>query len=418
MLDWLSEKYNVLFVVSAGNHSKVLDIPVQGSGFAALTVAQQQSSTWTALIGQAHERRMLSPAEAINALTVGSLHGDNAPALPHYLVDPFPAGATSPASAAGLGFKNSIKPELYLPGGRALFRAASVSPLGIHRLNPPPSNAKPLTGLRTAAPGPTHPTALSIGTSNSAALVTRHAVFILEGLQSMRQPAAEAGLSIINPGYDAVLVKALLVHCAQRQSNWGDTLIPPDLTLGRNARAHQKRQLARWFGHGQPTLDRALACTEQRATAIGVGGLKDGEALEFRFPLPPCLSSQTVERRLTVTLAWLSPVNPFDQRYRRAEMWFEPPHSQIGVARADFDYNQVRKGTLQHEVLKGQYAVPYTDGDFLTFKVNCKAGAGKLETAIRFALCVSLEVAETVPLPIYQEVAARIQIGSAVRVAS
>ena len=166
------------------------------------------------------------------------------------------------------------------------------------------------------------------------------------------------------------------------------------------------------------TLDRALACTEQRATAIDVGGLKDGEALEFRFPLPPCLSSQTVERRLTVTLAWLSPVNPFDQRYRRAEMWFEPPDSQIGVARADFDYNQVRKGTLQHEVLKGQYAVPYTDGDFLTFKVNCKAGAGKLETAIRFALCVSLEVAETVHLPIYQEVAARIQIGSAVRVAS
>ena len=418
LLDWLSEKYNVLFVVSAGNHSKVLDIPVQGSGFAALTVAQQQSSTWTALIGQAHERRMLSPAEAINALTVGSLHGDNAPALPHYLVDPFPAGATSPASAAGLGFKNSIKPELYLRGGRALFRAASVSPLGIHRLNPPPSNAKPLTGLRTAAPGPTHPTALSIGTSNSAALVTRHAAFILEGLQSMRQAAAEAGLSIINPGYEAVLVKSLLVHCTQRQLNWGDTLIPPDLTLGRNARANQKRQLARWFGHGQPNLDRALACTEQRATAIGVGSLKDDEALEFRFPLPPCLSSRTVERKLTVTLAWLSSVNPFDQRYRRAEMWFEPPDSQIGVERTDFDYHQVRKGTVQHEVLQGRHAMPYTDGDFLTFKVNCKAGAGKLEGTTRFALCVSLEVAEAVHLPIYQEVAARIQIGSAVRVAS
>ena len=416
LLDWLSDKYSVLFVVSAGNHSMALDMPLGDTTFAALTAAQKESLAWTALAGQASERRMLSPAEAVNALTIGALHADNAGALPHYLSDPFPAGATSPVSAVGLGFKDSIKPELYLPGGRALFRVDVTSPNGVHRIKPPPPNAKPLAGLRAAAPGPTHPTALSIGTSNAAALVTRHAALILEGLQSMRQAAAEAVLPTIDPVYDAVLVKALLVHCARREPGWGETLIPRDPALGQRSKAQQKRQLARWFGHGQPDLNRALACTEQRATAIGVGRLGDAEALEFRFPLPPCLSSQTVERRLTVTLAWLSPVNPFDQRYRGAEMWFQPPGEQIGVAREDFDSNQVRKGTVQHEVLRGQLATPYMDGDVLIFKVNCKAGAGKLEGAACFALCVSLEVAETIRLPIYQEIAARIQVAAAVQI--
>lgn len=416
LLDWLSVKYDVLFVVSAGNHSMALDIPLGGATFAGLTTAQQESLAWTALSGQASERRMLAPAEAVNALTIGALHGDNAGALPHDLSDPFPSGATSPISAVGLGFKGSIKPELYIPGGRALFRADVAPPNGVHRLKPAPTS-NPMAGLRTAVPGAMHPTALSSGTSNAAALVTRHAAFILEGLQSMRQTAGDAALATIDPIFDAVLVKALLVHCARREPGWRDTLIPQDPALGRNSKLRQKRQLARWFGHGQPDLNRALTCTEQRATAIGVGHLGDGEALEFRFPLPPCLRSQTVQRRLTATLAWLSPVNPFDQRYRGAEMWFEPPGEQIGVARDDFDHNQVRKGTVQHEVLGGQLATPYADGDFMIFKVNCKAGAGKLVGAARFALCVSLEVAEGVRLPIYEEIAARIQVAPAVRVA-
>ena len=418
LLDWLSDKYSVLFVVSAGNHSMALDMPLGDTTFAALTAAQKESLAWTALAGQASERRMLSPAEAVNALTIGALHADNAGALPHYLSDPFPAGATSPVSAVGLGFKDSIKPELYHPGGRALFREDVTTPNGVHRIKPPPPNAKPLAGLRAAAPGPTHPTALSIGTSNAAALITRHAAFILEGLRSMRQAAADAAQAVIDPVYDAVLVKALLVHSARREPSWRDTLIPQYLALGRDSKRQQKRQLARWFGHGQPDLNRALACTEQRATAMGVGRLGDGEALEFRFPLPPCLTSQTVKRRLTATLAWLSPVNPFDQRYRGAEMWFEPPGEQIGVARDDFDHNQVRKGTVQHEVLGGQLATPYADGDFMIFKVNCKAGAGKLVGAARFALCISLEVAEGVRLPIYEEIASRIQVKSEVQVSA
>ncbi len=416
LLDWLSVQYNVLFVVSAGNHPKSLDLPLNGIAFADLNNADKTSLAWQSLARQASERRMLSPAESINALTVGALHHDTATNLPPGVVDHFPRGGTSPFSAVGFGFKGSIKPELYVPGGRALFRADVAPPSDIYRLKPPPASAQPLVGLRTACPGTDSPTGLSVGTSNSAALVTRQAALILDLLRSMRRAGNEATLVAIDSVYEAVLVKALLVHCARRQPSWERDLFPLDSTLGTNAKSEQKRHLARWFGHGQPDFRRALSCTEQRATAIGVGFVRDGEALEFRFPLPPCLRSQTIERRLTATLAWLSPVNPFDQRYRRAELWFEPPQDEIGVKRVEFDYHQVRKGTVQHEVLRGERAIPYTDGDSLVFKVNCKAGAGRLEGHVRFALCVSLEVAEDVNLPIYQEVAARIQIPSAVRV--
>ena len=54
----------------------------------------------------------------------------------------------------------------------------------------------------------------------------------------------------------------------------------------------------------------------------------------------------------------------------------------------------------------------------MIFKVNCKAGAGKLVGAARFALCISLEVAEGVRLPIYEEIASRIQVKSEVQVSA
>lgn len=69
----------------------------------------------------------------------------------------------------------------------------------------------------------------------------------------------------------------------------------------------------------------------------------------------------------------------------------------------------MRNGTLQHEICVGQDALAFDDGQDLIFKVNCAADAGKLETPIRFALCVTLEVAEELGLPIYQEIGQRIQ---------
>lgn len=412
LLDWLSSHYRILFVVSAGNHHKELDIALSEEAFSALQPSDQKLSAWRTLVTQAAERRLLSPAEAVNALTVGALHGDNSPELA-YLGDFFPANTTSPISAVGFGFNRSIKPELYLEAGRVSFRAAHSSPRGTHRISPARSNGSPLTGIRSATPGVSSPTALSAGTSNAAALLTRQAALILENLNSMRQSDRD---SVPLETYDAVLVKALLVHCAERRAEWGEAFIPRDPKLGKDGHAQHKSQLARWFGYGVPDINRALSCTEQRATAIGVGDVSREKAFEFRFPLPPCLISQTFKRRLTITLAWFTPVNAFDQRYRRARLWVDPPKTEIGVGRVFYDHNQVQRGTVQHEVLEGALATPYVDGDSLVFKVNCMQDAGKLDVPVCFALCVSLEVAESIKLPIYQEVAARIAIRPGLRV--
>jgi hypothetical protein len=58
--------------------------------------------------------------------------------------------------------------------------------------------------------------------------------------------------------------------------------------------------------------------------------------------------------------------------------------------------------------LEGESAVAYVDGETLKFKVNCAEDAGALIGKIRFALCVSLEVAPDLNIPIYQEVRARV----------
>jgi hypothetical protein len=143
---------------------------------------------------------------------------------------------------------------------------------------------------------------------------------------------------------------------------------------------------------------------------IGVGELKHDEALEFRAPLPPCISAQTIKRRLTITLAWLTPVNVRNSKYRSAKLWIDPPKDAYGVSRANCEWNHVRRGTLQHEVLEGQDALAFVDGKEVVFKVNCSKDAGTLSDSVPFALCVSLEVTEGLTLPIYQEIRDRVSI--------
>ena len=48
------------------------------------------------------------------------------------------------------------------------------------------------------------------------------------------------------------------------------------------------------------------------------------------------------------------------------------------------------------------------EGTTLAVRVNCMADAGPIKEPVRFALCVSLEVAEGVELPIYQQVRERV----------
>ena len=405
LLDWLSWKYSVLFVVSAGNHVRTISLEEPPPGLRALPADARQRLVISAVANDTRNRRLLSPAETLNGVTVGAVHMDGSgPGLAH-LVDPVGTGMPSVISAHGPGYRRAIKPDIQLPGGRQLLSEDPAPLPGTTVLRPDVSRREP--GQRVATPGragtlnATHHTR---GTSNAAALGSRGAYFFYALLETLRARPEGA----IPSDFDAVLMKALLVH----GSEWDGLFISYKDALGRN---HDQRTfrdyVARFLGYGRPDFGRVATGAEQRVTVLGFGSLDDGEAAEFALPLPPSLSGVNVRRRVTITLAWFSPINSRRQNYRVAHLWFGAT-GNVASKRSCADFRAVQRGTVQHEVFEGSDAVAFQDGDDLIVKVNCRNDAGDILERIKFGLAVTLEVAEEVllPIPIYEEVRERVAV--------
>ncbi len=405
LLDWLSWKYDVLFVVSAGNHVRTISLDEPSPGVRALAADARQRLVIAAVAEDTRNRRLLSPAETLNGVTVGALHADGSGPGPGYLVDPVATGMPSVISAHGPGYRRAIKPDIQLPGGRQLLSEDPAPPAGTVVLRPDVSRRAP--GQRVATPGRTgtlNATHHTRGTSNAAALGSRGAYFFYELLETLRTRPEGA----IPGAFDAVLMKALLVH----GSEWDGVFGSYEDALGRD---HDRRTfrdyVARFLGYGRAEFGRVATGAEQRVTLLGFGSLADGEAAEFALPLPPSLSGVNVRRRVIVTLAWFSPINSRRQNYRVAHLWFGGV-GNIASRRSCADFRAVQRGTVQHEVFEGSDAVAYQDGDDLIVRVSCRSDAGDILQPVRFGLAVTLEVAEDVllPIPIYEEVRERIAV--------
>ena len=238
------------------------------------------------------------------------------------------------------------------------------------------------------------------GTSNAAALASRWANRLYEVLERLRKEFHAQ----IPSEYDTVLIKTLLVHGA----DWADirNLYESCLRNPQNSRTFRE-YVTRFIGYGFADVTKVIACTDQRVTIMGFGKLEDGQADEFRLALPPSISARNVKRRLTITLAWLTPVNSRHHRYRIAHLWFDPKNSVV-PDRIGADGRAVQRGTVQHEVLEGEQAADFQDGDAIVIKVNCRADAGDIPESIRYGLAVTLEVAEDIA--IYQEVRERLYV--------
>lgn len=402
LLDWLAHKYRVLFIVSSGNRADNLILQLPRDSLQELTPEAQASAAMFGMMQQDMHRRLLSPAESVNALTVGACYSDSSTfnvAPRRYTL--FPERGVAPYSCIGPGFRRAIKPEVLLPGGRVLYQERPTSPAtethlaGVWHTPQAP-------GQRVAShPDANGDTVYTRGTSNAAALATRWAARAFDVLEELR-----AG----NPGrlttqYDAVMIKALLAHGA----NLGD--IDGHVLSARPDVDHwhaQRRLISRYAGYGVADVERALTCTEQRATLLGVGQLRNDKAWEFRVPIPEALNATLVRRRLTVTLSWFTPPNPKHSKYRTARLWVDLPENPLRLDRVEGESRQLQLGTLQHETFEGESAVPIVEGQELVIRVNCVADAGRLVDPVEFALCVSLEVAEGVALPIYEQVRARV----------
>lgn len=409
LLDWLSWKYQVLFIVSAGNHAHDIVLEVPRDELRNLAPAQVQEQILKAIACDGRNRRLLSPAEGVNCLTVAALHVDRSPEPPRgAFVAPFVDGwLPSPVNAQGMGFRRSIKPEALNDGGRVVLRqklggAEEQAVCELVRSTRPP-------GQRVAAPGPSPAdlgfTCFTRGTSNATALVTRAAVFLYDVLRELRD---EPGGALIDTVPEAVWLKVLLMHTA----DWGPAYGVLDSVLRTPSNSRKfKEYVTRLLGYGALNFTRAISCSPSRATVLSGGSLRADEAQVHRIPLPPSLSGVSGRRRLTITLGWLSPMNPTRQEWRRAHLWFEPPRGEddpLGVQRQQAEWRAVQRGTVQHEILEGHAATAFVDGREVEVLVNCRAEAGDLDEAVPYGLAVSLEVAEEIGVPIYQEVRASV----------
>lgn len=412
LLDWLAFKYQVLFVVSAGNPGSEITIPAPPASIAGMLDEDLRSHTLRSMAHQRMQRRLLAPAESINALTIGALHSQAGPVgNPGLLVDPLRGAALpSPAMPVASGFRGAVKPEILVPGGRLhLERPINQPNPGSTALKTTDAPAQPGQLVAACDPsGNSNSKAIRLcGSSNAAALTTRRAAQMVERLRELQ---AEPGGTELSDARMAVILKAMLVHGASwegRYALFDQVFSGPDNGLERWWRI--KRACAQFLGYGPADFDRGTVCTDQRVIVLGCGNIEAGQGHVYNVPLPPALSAQTVKRRVTITLAWFTPINPRHRSYRVADLWFDPPSTHLSVKRADADHDAVTRGTVQHEVLEGTNAVPINDGDTMPVQVNCRPeAASKINAAIPYALLVSLETAQPLAASIYTQVKVKI----------
>ena len=406
LIDWLSWKYNILFIVSAGNHREDIELDVARTELSNLVPIQREKSVIKAIASDTRNRRLLSPAETLNGLTVGATHQDSSTVGATRFIDPFTQiDLPSVINAQGPGYRRTIKPDILLPGGRQflsekLGTTHSNTVLQVPSYNAPPGQSVAMPG----AQGELDRTGYTRGTSNAAALASRNTMLLLDVIEQLREESPGQ----LPSEYDAVLIKALLVHGA----GWASTLPLYESILKNPQNSRQfKEYIGHFLGYGSANIQKVMFCTDQRATVLGAGNLGDGEGAEFVLPLPPSLSAVTDRRRLTITLTWLTPTNSTRQNYRVAHLWFNPKQdNKIAQGRLYADHNAVQRGTVQHEVLEGTNAVPFQDGTNILIKVNCRSDAGDITEPIRYALAVTLEVAEGIDIPVYQEIQNRLAV--------
>ena len=409
LLDWLSWKYRVLFCVSAGNYLDPYDFRIPYSEYQSRSDEEKTHLLLAEMQNSLSERRLLAPAESINAITVGAVHQDES-GNNYYLarrVDLLPdSRLLSPISRLGHGFRRAVKPEIYFPGGRQLYKEPVSSKNSEFRLD----GALHAPGQKVARDnksGELSGYVFSRGTSNATALATRAGVQIHEVLEQLNTD------NQIPDNLIAVLIKTLLVHGSIQDR---DTQQAVGHLKNQDNSGQFKTVLARYLGYGVVDVDRVLGCIEQRGTVVGFGEIETSHLHEYHFPVPDEFSDQGTFRRMVVTLAWFSPINPRHRYLREAKLEIQPEskwnETALKLARTDGSYYQVKRGTVQHEVLEGKNQLAaFQQNEQIVLRVLCKKDATeKLEERIPYGLAVTLEAAEESQIPVYQRIRDRLSV--------
>ena len=154
--------------------------------------------------------------------------------------------------------------------------------------------------------------------------------------------------------------------------------------------------MSKFVGYGAADFSRVEECAANRVTVLGFDSITKEQTHVFTLPYPATLAGANGVR-LTATLAWFSPINPFHHAFRRAQLIFKILKNHgIELKRCGNDWQQVRKGTLQHEVFEIQNN---TGGQSIEISIDCKPDSGQvLDESVPYGLAITLETTDSIDI--------------------
>jgi hypothetical protein len=273
--------------------------------------------------------------------------------------------------------------------------------------------ANSLGGIRVAVP-PNPPnmrlTGRTIGTSVAAALTTGIAARCHEVLE-----AAYENFATIPGTQRALLLKALLVHCA-RWTDARDLIIEVLGPADAKQHVRQKDNVRRYLGYGSIDGNIVLNCAADRATLWAVGSLSRDQGHAFSIPLPATLSGKAQHHELAATVSWFAPPKIGSSKYRGARLKLLEPTKimalGISASKSQPDTNQTHRGTVIHRRWSGSKAAALAVDD--TFPVIVQREPDEFDEPIPYAIVTTIAMAGVGD--IYAQVRARVTVKPKVRV--
>lgn len=420
LLDWLAHEYRLLFVVSAGNTNErfAIDDYDEIDDFVDADPVERQIAILSSVEKAKGKRSILSPAETMNGLTVGAVHADSAGACPPGMIEPYDpiSGVTNLASSLGLGINRSIKPDLIERGGRQLIRIRKDDE-GLYAFAHDHYSIGQLAAMPDPAGLANDKQGRSTGTSNAAALTTRAAIRMADVAEDL---FGENNESWVDSPTRAAVLKALLAHgCA-----WGQTgEVLHNLYPGHWRR--KREAITKGLGYGQVDHDRIADERGHRITLLADDMIAHDALHEYRIPIPRAMTGNREIRRVTLTLAYSSPIDPVTNRYRgvlvemvdeegKRNFWEGLDGLKDGNGRsvptgpvADV----TRRGTLQHLVLPGKKLITNAGKGYIFVGVQARADLAAFATEqVPYALAVTVEMATPVRQDLNADVASRARV--------
>lgn len=232
-IDYLSKKYDVLFVVCTGN------IPYS-------TNQQVPTSPYPIYLSE-DESRIMSPGEAMLALTVGSIALEEAGGSMAKKEEP------SPFTRRGPGFSGYQKPDLVAHGGNCGSAWSNHNFLNVAGFS---DEGEYISYAR--------------GTSFSTPIVTRLAAKFFE----------------LMPSASACLVKAMLIHFCKK---------PPNQRI-------DEELIYKLHGHGLPDADSIASSSKNMQSFLYQGVMDYREMIEIPFYVPSVLINRKIQKKVKVTV--------------------------------------------------------------------------------------------------------------------